>query len=77
VSNARDLWIGFAAVARTLGPLVLTTLLLGWGPPGRLLMGALMPLAAHAMGPAARRGDQRRRAEGDDVQDSGMPELVA
>ncbi|MFI0900473.1 MFS transporter [Streptomyces sp. NPDC020983] len=41
-------------VARTLGPLVLTTLLLDWGPPGWLLLGALTAAAAHATGPAAR-----------------------
>ncbi|MFH8770940.1 MFS transporter [Streptomyces sp. NPDC017958] len=41
-------------VARTLGPLVVTSLLMGWGTPGWLLLGALMPAAACAMGPAAR-----------------------
>ncbi|MFG1809636.1 MFS transporter [Streptomyces sp. NPDC049040] len=63
--------------ARTLGPLVLTTLLLGWGTPGWLLLGALMPLAAYAIGPAARRADRRRAAERDDVQGAEQPELVA
>ncbi|MEU5532979.1 MFS transporter [Streptomyces sp. NPDC020362] len=48
-------------VARTLGPLVVTSLLLGWGTPGWLLLGALMPLAACAMGPAARRAAGRPR----------------
>ncbi|MFJ9816021.1 hypothetical protein ACIRU3_12225 [Streptomyces sp. NPDC101151] len=46
-------------VARTLGPLVVTSLLTGWGTPGRLLPGALMPVAACAMGPAARRAADR------------------
>ncbi|MFF8862002.1 MFS transporter [Streptomyces sp. NPDC015139] len=47
-------------VARTLGPLVVTWLLLGWGTPGWLLLGALMPVASYAMGPAARRAARRR-----------------
>jgi MFS family permease len=47
-------------VARTLGPLVATWLLLGWGTPGWLLLGALMPLAAYAMGPAVRRATGHR-----------------
>ncbi|WP_251091734.1 MFS transporter [Streptomyces sp. Caat 7-52] len=47
-------------VARTLGPLVVTWLLLGWGTPGWLLLGALMPLAAYAMGPAVRRAARHR-----------------
>ncbi|WP_327287367.1 MFS transporter [Streptomyces sp. NBC_01198] len=46
-------------VARTLGPLVLTTLLLDWGTPGWLLLGALMVVAAYATGPAARWADGR------------------
>ncbi|PKW08758.1 Major Facilitator Superfamily protein [Streptomyces sp. 1222.5] len=54
-------------VARTLGPLVVTWLLLGWGTPGWLLLGALMPVASYAMGPAARRAARRRapRAAGE------------
>jgi MFS family permease len=42
-------------VARTLGPLALTWLLIEWGTPGWLLLGAAMIAASHAMGPAARR----------------------
>ena len=41
-------------VARTAGPLVLTTLLVGWGTPGWLLLGGLMLAASYAMGPAVR-----------------------
>ncbi|MFC8199295.1 MFS transporter [Streptomyces sp. NPDC057298] len=41
-------------VARTLGPLVLTALLVGWGTPGWLLLGGLMLAASYAMGPAVR-----------------------
>ncbi|MFD7258602.1 MFS transporter [Streptomyces sp. NPDC059874] len=42
-------------VARTLGPLVLTSLLLVWGIPGWLLLGALLLGASYGMGPAVRR----------------------
>ncbi|MFI0941544.1 MFS transporter [Streptomyces sp. NPDC021020] len=49
-------------VARTLGPLVLTTLLLDWGTPGWLLLGALMAGAAYATGPAARWAARRQAA---------------
>ncbi|WP_210573673.1 MFS transporter [Streptomyces sp. GESEQ-4] len=41
-------------VARTAGPLVLTTLLVGWGTAGWLLLGAVTLAASYAMGPAAR-----------------------
>lgn len=41
-------------VARTLGPLLLTALLLLWGIPGWLLLGALLLAASYAMGPAVR-----------------------
>ncbi|QES46844.1 MFS transporter [Streptomyces venezuelae] len=41
-------------VARTLGPLVLTSLLLLWGIPGWLLLGAVFLAASYAMGPAVR-----------------------
>ncbi|GLV83057.1 MFS transporter [Streptomyces lavendulae subsp. lavendulae] len=51
-------------VARTLGPLLLTSLLLLWGIPGWLLLGALLLGASYAMGPAVRRARQAARAEG-------------
>ncbi|MFJ9338890.1 MFS transporter [Streptomyces sp. NPDC101733] len=41
-------------VARTLGPLLLTTLVVLWGIPGWLLLGALLLSASYAMGPAVR-----------------------
>ncbi|MFG2476438.1 MFS transporter [Streptomyces fagopyri] len=41
-------------VARTMGPLVLTALLVGWGTPGWLLLGLLMLGASYGTGPAAR-----------------------
>ncbi|MEU6258697.1 MFS transporter [Streptomyces sp. NPDC047043] len=46
-------------VARTLGPLVLTSLLVGWGTPGWLLLGGVTVVASYAMGPAARRAAGR------------------
>ncbi|MEU3512039.1 MFS transporter [Streptomyces longwoodensis] len=46
-------------VARTLGPLVLTSLLVEWGTPGWLLLGAVTLGASYAMGPAARRAQDR------------------
>ena len=41
-------------VARMLGPLLVTTLVLGWGTAGWLLLGAVFVVAAAAMGPAVR-----------------------
>lgn len=41
-------------VARTLGPLLLTALLVGWGTAGWLLLGATVCAASYALGPAAR-----------------------
>ncbi|MGF0174822.1 MFS transporter [Streptomyces sp. Marseille-Q5077] len=50
-------------VARTLGPLLLTTLLVEWGTPGWLLLGGAMLAASYAMGPAARWAAGRRSEE--------------
>ncbi|WP_031484804.1 MFS transporter [Streptomyces bicolor] len=50
-------------VARTLGPLLLTTLLVEWGAPGWLLLGGAMLAASYAMGPAARWAAGRRVEE--------------
>jgi hypothetical protein len=50
-------------VARTLGPLALTWLLIEWGTPGWLLLGAAMVTASHAMGPAARRAAAGRERQ--------------
>ncbi|MFJ6085471.1 MFS transporter [Streptomyces sp. NPDC092369] len=46
-------------VARTMGPLVLTSLLVGWGTPGWLLLGGATVVASYAMGPATRRAANR------------------
>ncbi|MFE2283652.1 MFS transporter [Streptomyces sp. NPDC059443] len=51
-------------VARTLGPLVLTSLLLLWGIPGWLLLGGLLLAASYAMGPAVRRAEASRGEDG-------------
>lgn len=50
------------AVARTLGPLLLTALLVTWGWPGWMLLGGLFLGAGHAMAPAVRwaEGDRPR-----------------
>ncbi|MEU3606839.1 MFS transporter [Streptomyces sp. NPDC035033] len=47
-------------VARTLGPLVVTTLLIGGGPAGWLLLGGVFALAATATGPVARWAERTR-----------------
>lgn len=46
-------------VARTLGPLLLTALLVDWGSPGWLLLGGMILVASYAMGPATLRGARR------------------
>ncbi|OAR22749.1 MFS transporter [Streptomyces sp. ERV7] len=46
-------------IARTLGPLLLTALLVDWGGPGWLLLGGMILVASYAMGPAAHRGARR------------------
>ncbi|WP_338019443.1 hypothetical protein [Saccharothrix deserti] len=48
------------AVARTVGPLLPTTLVLGGGVVGWLLLGALFLAAALAMTPAVRWSQERR-----------------
>ncbi|MET9464580.1 MFS transporter [Streptomyces sp. NPDC006544] len=50
-------------VARTLGPLVLTSLILLWGIPGWLLLGALLLGASYGMGPAVRLARGSRSGE--------------
>ncbi|MFB9680067.1 MFS transporter [Streptosporangium vulgare] len=52
-----------AAVARMLGPLLLTTLILTWGTPGWLVLGGLFLLSGLATGPAVRWALRTRRAE--------------
>jgi len=47
-------------VARTMGPLVLTALLVSWGAAGWLLLGGVMLAASYAMGPATRWAAGRR-----------------
>ncbi|MFD0265208.1 MFS transporter [Streptomyces sp. NPDC127106] len=51
-------------IARTLGPTVLTSLLLLWGIPGWLLLGAVLLAASYAMGPAVRWAQAGRRGSG-------------
>ncbi|TDV34521.1 MFS transporter [Actinophytocola oryzae] len=47
-------------VARMLGPLLVTTVVLGWGTAGWLLLGVVFLLAGVAMGPAARWAERTR-----------------
>ncbi|MET9910447.1 MFS transporter [Streptomyces sp. NPDC006476] len=54
-------------VARTLGPLVLTSLLVGWGTPGWLLLGGATVVASYAMGPATRRAAGRMTRLGENA----------
>lgn len=42
------------SVARAIGPLLLSTVVVGWGLPGWLLLGAVFLAAGRAMGPAVR-----------------------
>nr|WSW64994.1 MFS transporter [Streptomyces sp. NBC_00995] len=49
-------------VARTLGPLLLTALLVGWGTEGWLLLGGTILAASYALGPAARWAAMTRQA---------------
>lgn len=48
-------------VARTLGPVVATTLLITWGAAGWLLLCGVLLAASLAMGPAARHADRVSR----------------
>ncbi len=47
------------AVARMVGPLLLTTLVIGWGPPGLLIVGLLFLAAGLATTPAVRSAERR------------------
>jgi MFS family permease len=49
-------------VARMLGPLLVTTLVLGWGTAGWLVLGVVFVAAAFAMGPAVRWAARTRPA---------------
>jgi MFS family permease len=52
-------------VARMLGPLLVTTLVLGWGTAGWLVLGAVFVAASVAMGPAVRWAVRTRPAAGE------------
>lgn len=55
---------GGIAIARMLGPLLLTALILGWGTPGWLVLGGLFVVAGLAMTPAARWAERTRSGRG-------------
>ncbi|MGW7431201.1 MFS transporter [Streptomyces sp. NPDC054861] len=52
-------------VARTLGPLLVTTLLITWGVPGWLVFGAVFLAAGAATGPAVRWAERSRARAGE------------
>lgn len=56
------------AVARMIGPLLLTTLVLGWGAPGLLVVGLLFLAAGLATTPAVRVAARRTRGNSDVAQ---------
>ncbi|MFJ3921942.1 MFS transporter [Streptomyces sp. NPDC090022] len=56
-------------IARTLGPLLLTSLLLLWGIPGWLLLAGVLLAASWAMGPAVRWADRAGAAGGRDARE--------
>ncbi|MFH8582065.1 MFS transporter [Streptomyces zaomyceticus] len=66
------------ALARTLGPTLVTVLLMTWGPPGWLLLGTLFLGAGYAMGPAVRWAERTRPVRNIDanVPSGGQPELT-
>ncbi|WMX49146.1 hypothetical protein RGF97_16375 [Streptomyces roseicoloratus] len=47
-------------VARTLGPVLVTTLLIGWGPAGWLVLGGIFLVAGWATAPAVRWAERSR-----------------
>ena len=51
---------GGIAIARMLGPLLLTALIIGWGTPGWLVLGGLFVAAGLAMTPAVRWAERER-----------------
>jgi MFS family permease len=65
-------------VARTLGPLALTWLLVEWGMPGWLLLGGVTLAASYAMGPTARwaaAGQRGVGVAGGEVEEVGVEEV--
>jgi MFS family permease len=52
------------SVARAVGPVLLSTVVIGWGLPGWLLLGALFLSAGYAMGPAVRWAQSTRTTAG-------------
>ncbi|MFF9013247.1 MFS transporter [Streptomyces sp. NPDC014870] len=59
-------------VARTLGPFLVTALLVTWGAPGWLVLGGIFLLTAAVTGPAVRWAE-RARTQAPAARDSGEP----
>jgi MFS family permease len=64
------------AVARMLGPLLLTALIVSWGTPGWLLLGALFLTAGAAMVPAVRYAERSRAVRATAVPDPPHPAVA-
>ncbi|MFJ1708277.1 MFS transporter [Kitasatospora sp. NPDC088346] len=62
------------AVARMVGPLLLTTLVLDGGAPGWLALGGLFAVAGTAMGPAVRRAERSRAGQVEQAQQAEQAE---
>ncbi|MEV0972194.1 MFS transporter [Microtetraspora glauca] len=58
------------AIARMLGPLLLTTLIMGWGAAGWLLLGGVFLLAGVAMGPAVHWAERTRTPQPEAPEDT-------
>ncbi|WP_413252114.1 MFS transporter [Streptomyces caniferus] len=64
-------------VARTLGPLLLTALLVTWGVPGWLVLGGVFLAAGFAMGPAVRWAERDRAVTADPRPDTAVATATA
>ncbi|KAK1184300.1 MFS transporter [Streptomyces sp. NBS 14/10] len=60
-------------IARMLGPVVMTTLLIGWGTGGWLVLGGLFAGAGLAVGPVARYAQRGRQQKGDGQDSPARP----
>ncbi|CAL9607210.1 hypothetical protein SUDANB120_05568 [Streptomyces sp. enrichment culture] len=64
-------------LARSAGPVVVTSLVLLWGVPGWFLLGGLLLAASYAMGPAVRWAERNRPGAGRAAGGAGAPVAAA